>query len=288
MFEGTYQVLSYGFLVRTSVDAFARAVERTLAGFAADDAEVASTYRLVRGRRAPRFRLLIDGRQLRSSQSTAGAAEHLLWHVMRSAIETTPNQLLIHAGVVGGADGVVLLPGPSGCGKTTLVARLVGAGYRFLSDEIAVLDPAAGLVRPFPRALSVRPGMLELIELPAGLRMSAKDAGVMVPPEALRPGGVGTAGTPQLVISPSYESGSETRLEEVSSSQAVAMLASHAFNLESFGRRALIVLGDFVRGARCYRLRYGDVADAVRQVERLVRPPDQVGAAGPNARRETT
>jgi len=35
-----------------------------------------------------------------------------------------------------------VLPAPSGSGKTTLTAGLVAAGWGYLTDELAILDPS--------------------------------------------------------------------------------------------------------------------------------------------------
>jgi hypothetical protein len=61
-----------------------------------------------------------------------------------------PDQIFIHAGVVGYHGHAIVLPGHSGAGKTTLVAQLVRAGASYYSDEFAVLDDD-GLVHRYPR-----------------------------------------------------------------------------------------------------------------------------------------
>jgi len=63
--------------------------------------------------------------------------------------------LFVHAGVVSVEGHALVIPGGSFTGKTTLVQALVHAGATYYSDEYAVLDDA-GLVHPYPRALSIR------------------------------------------------------------------------------------------------------------------------------------
>ena len=63
--------------------------------------------------------------------------------------------VFIHAGVVGWKGRAIILPANSFRGKTTLVTALARAGADYYSDEYAVIDEA-GLVHPFPRALSIR------------------------------------------------------------------------------------------------------------------------------------
>ena len=66
-----------------------------------------------------------------------------------------PGHIFVHAGVVGWAGRVIVIPGRSFSGKTTLVAELVRAGATYSSDEVAVLDEQ-GLVHPYPKPLSIR------------------------------------------------------------------------------------------------------------------------------------
>ena len=57
----------------------------------------------------------------------------------------------------------VLLPGPPDSGKTTLTAGLVRAGFRYLTDEAAFVDPTTRILRPFPRPLWMELGTVEII-----------------------------------------------------------------------------------------------------------------------------
>jgi hypothetical protein len=69
----------------------------------------------------------------------------------------------VHAGAVVGRSGAAVIAGRSGQGKTTLVLGLVRHGLGLLSDELALLDPATGLVEPYRRSAHVRPTTLGLI-----------------------------------------------------------------------------------------------------------------------------
>lgn len=63
--------------------------------------------------------------------------------------------LVLHATAVDNADGIVLIVGSSGAGKTTTAMALVQRGWRYVSDEWAVLD-GHGRLRPYPRAAALR------------------------------------------------------------------------------------------------------------------------------------
>ncbi len=72
---------------------------------------------------------------------------------------------LFHAGAVSYGGRAIILPGAPGTGKTSLVLKLVQAGCKFLSDEIACVDPRRGEVQPFPRKLLCRRDAEQLLDL---------------------------------------------------------------------------------------------------------------------------
>lgn len=72
---------------------------------------------------------------------------------------------LFHAGVVSWDGGGIILPASSCMGKTTLALKLVSQGFKFLSDEVACLDPVKGMLEPFPRKLNIRRGTPDLLGL---------------------------------------------------------------------------------------------------------------------------
>lgn len=73
--------------------------------------------------------------------------------------------IFIHAGVVAHNGRAIVIPARSFGGKTTLVAALVKAGAIYFSDEFAVIDED-GLVRPYPKPLSMRSNGLRQTDHP--------------------------------------------------------------------------------------------------------------------------
>src|SRR5207249_11214278 len=92
----------------------------------------------------------------------------ILQDVSNRAIERARHHLVIHSGAVSWHGRAVMLPAPPDSGKTTLSAALTRAGFSYLTDEAALIDPTTGAIHPFPRALCMeRPtlrAMPELIE----------------------------------------------------------------------------------------------------------------------------
>lgn len=77
--------------------------------------------------------------------------------------------LLLHAAVVERDGRAVIMSGISGAGKSTLALLLAQQGWRFLSDEFALIEPETGMVVPFPRPVSLKNESLSVI--PAGSRL---------------------------------------------------------------------------------------------------------------------
>jgi hypothetical protein len=76
-----------------------------------------------------------------------------------------------------------------------------------------------------------------------------------------------------FVVAPSYRKGSSTALQPMSRAEALVTLADNSFNLGRFGARGVEALATLVGGARCYRLRMGDLDTAVAAVHEVVEGP---------------
>jgi hypothetical protein len=81
----------------------------------------------------------------------------LLGQIIGTLTTLLSRYLFVHAGVVASAGRGMILVGESGAGKTSTVGALVRGGAVFLSDEVALLDPAAGVVIPFTLPMAVKP-----------------------------------------------------------------------------------------------------------------------------------
>src|SRR5205814_9867785 len=71
---------------------------------------------------------------------------------------SSARHVLFHSSGAASGDRCAIFPAQAGAGKTTLVAGLVGAGLSYVTDEAVALDIESGLVRPFPKPLSIKRG----------------------------------------------------------------------------------------------------------------------------------
>jgi hypothetical protein len=97
-----------------------------------------------------------DGSLLGGSHDPVATVELMLSDLELWVAEHARSRIFVHAGCVVVDGRAIVLPGRSMSGKSSLTAALVRAGAEYYSDEYAVLD-ARGLVRPYPRELSIRP-----------------------------------------------------------------------------------------------------------------------------------
>ncbi|HEX2027376.1 MAG TPA: hypothetical protein VHF25_05195 [Nitriliruptorales bacterium] len=274
-YEATFRLLSHQFSVRTTSSSIATVVERTFGAFRVDAAPGIPAYTLTEDLAPdpPRFRVGLDGSDVLDTEAPGRAIDFFVWDVMRAVTDRCTDLLLLHAGVVANDAGAILLPATSGSGKTTLVAGLVDAGFAYLSDEVAAIDPATLVVRGFPVALSVKHGSFAVLshllpDLPSSVRRFL-DGRLPLRPDDIRRDALGGPAPLRLVVSPRYEPGAVTRLRPCSRAQALADVATNAFNLERFGRRGFDLLARLVEPAASYRLVVGDLDAAVAAINAL-------------------
>lgn len=213
--------------------------------------------------------------------SYLSSLEHLLFQVHQESevflLTNNPAYTFIHGGTVE-RDGIgYIMPAESRQGKTTLTMALVAAGYGFMSDEFAVLDPD-GTLLPFPRTLSVRGDTMHLFpeldrrraEFP--VIYSPVDDLYSIDPISAFSTEPGAPCPVRYVIFPQYDPSGEPAMRAISGMEAIRRLV---------GTRSFISLGladkqvalDFMISllakAECYDLTTGDLKKTVQLVGRL-------------------
>jgi hypothetical protein len=94
--------------------------------------------------------------------------------------------VFVHAGVVELAGRACVLVGDSGAGKTSTVAALLARGAKYLSDEVALLDPDTSDVLPFHLPMAIKPWTARAAgPLPAGDDVAGQGSVVFRLPAAL-------------------------------------------------------------------------------------------------------
>ncbi len=185
------------------------------------------------------------------------------------------NWLIIHAAVVEKNGQGVILPAPPGSGKSTLCAALVGRGWRLLSDELAVIDPATGKLIPIPRPVGLKNESIEIIQafLPeATFGPACKDTrkGTVAHMAASDSDCSNTEWVePKWVVYPRYEVGSKTIIEPHPKGDSLVQLASNSFNNQVLGRRGFETLADLIDATESFDFRYSDLEEAIKTFDDL-------------------
>lgn len=164
-----YRFLSLDFAIRSPSPAIAAAVDFVygeLRAATARDPDLEVEIRPAEAD-AARLEVLLGGRKA-FDVGGLGDLLHQLDNELTIAFELArPDLYFVHAAALSEGGRVILIVGDSGAGKSTTAYALAAAGLGYLSDELAPIDPATGLVHPYPRALVLKRPPPPPLELPA-------------------------------------------------------------------------------------------------------------------------
>jgi hypothetical protein len=271
--------LSYRFAVRTDDECLGRQVDAMLAGLRdhSGKAPARHWYSLTAADRpVGAFDVLRDGEFLARGQQPGDALGWVVWDVNRAAAEAGADHVLFHSGAVEAAATGILFPGASGSGKSTLVAGLVRSGFGYLTDELAAFDMASGMLLPYAKPITVKPGSFAVLSDmdPGAWPAPGSGHGMgqewQVPVGEGTGRGIGTSCAPGFVIAPHFEAGGDTTLSPLSETQAFFALAVNAVNLVPHGSAGTSALGRLARECQCFSLAFSDLGEACGVVLELV------------------
>ena len=224
--------------------------------------------------RADTYRLIAHDEPIDEVTALGTIVDWVIADVTRRGVASLDGGPALHAGAVALDEAGVILAGASGAGKSTLTAALVTAGAAYLSDEVAVIDPAARTVAPFPRPLVLDPESIVAID---GLQERLPPAGegfrlmrYHVTPQDLG-STIATGPVPlALVVAPRFVKGAVTTVEPLSRGELLVVLASHVFGTIDAVETALRELKDVAMTVPGFRVSGGDVVRARAEVQRLL------------------
>ncbi len=180
--------------------------------------------------------------------------------------------LLLHAAAVERDGRAVIMTGESGAGKSTLAAMLQARGWRLMADEFVLVEPATGLVHPFPRPVSLKNAAIDVTQaaLPDahwGPLMTDTPKGAirhLVPcAEALA--SAERPAEPVLLLFPRYGLPAEQR--PVGAGEAFVRLTQASTNYVGLGERGFTALTRLVVGVTRAAIDYPDMDSAAEMIE---------------------
>lgn len=226
----------------------------------------------------PQAQFSLDGREPYIPLPLSMAAP-MLEAGLNWCIGTHANQfVVIHSATLERDGRALLMPAPPGSGKSTLCAALVGRGWRLLSDEFALVDPATGELLPVPRPVALKDGSIDLIRAwapdlafgPPVLNNEGQTVAYVRPP-APSVRASDQRCTPGIIVIPRYEAGAGTTATPMTRARAVLHLADSSFNYNFHGRSGFERLCDIADAAPAVTLRYSRLDEGVAAVESLMR-----------------
>ena len=284
MMTEVYAALGHRFEVYCDLPELAAEIQRIFAPLRASDVEADLRYEVViDDPDQPPYRLLADGEELLSASRPSRPLGRLLHHVNVTAIERSQHLTLLHGASAATSVGAVLLPAPMESGKSTLVTGLVRAGWRYLTDELLAIDPATGLIHPYPRAISLDAGSWDLFR-----ELAPPAGGGTV--ERFRPhqwqlpverfGAVVREPTPITgVVFPRFDTEETTRLDPLDPVEGLRQLLACCFTLRQHPHRDVTVLAEVMERVDAHVLSMSDLDPAVDLVERHLGDGSPVGCS---------
>jgi HprK-related kinase A len=185
--------------------------------------------------------------------------------------------LMLHSAVVEREGDALILPALPGSGKSTLCAALAYRGWRLLSDEFGLIEPANYRIAPLPRAVPLKNRSIEVI------RRFAPDAYLGPVFEKTRKGTVAhmrppadslarqqEPARPRWIVFPRFQADTALTLSPVDKALAFTRLAHNSFNYRLLGLQGFRTLIDLIRRCDCYSLRYSDLDAAIGALDRTL------------------
>lgn len=186
------------------------------------------------------------------------------------------DHLVLHAAVLERNGRALLLAADPGSGKSTLCAGLVHAGWRLLSDELALVELGTGCIRPIARPISLKNESIEVVRalgpdvvLSDVCADTTKGAVAHMRPPADSIRRRHESALPACLVFPRFSRGAVLQTESVGKAAALMEMVGHAFNYGFLGRQAFLTLTDLVERCEVLRVGYGSLEQVIPFIDTL-------------------
>jgi len=178
--------------------------------------------------------------------------------------------LIIHSAVLAKNSKVLILPGDPGSGKSTLCAALCGEGWKLLSDELALVDKASGLIYPVGRPISLKNKSIDIIKnkyqhLQPGSIVSTLTKGdvahISLPEYCID--SMNTPLPAAFIIFPKYNSNATFSFEALTKPAAFLKTIENSFNYSQLGQEGFDVMGTLIDSVQSYNIFYSNLDSAI-------------------------
>lgn len=194
----------------------------------------------------------------------------LEWGLNWTIASSCHQWLTIHAACLERGGRAVVLPAPPGSGKSTLCAALALRGWRLLSDELTLLDPATGLAWALARPINLKNESIEVIRAfepaaewgPTTFDTRKGRVTHLCPPQA-SVDRMAEPAAPAWIVFPRYQTTVEPLLQPRGKAATFAHFASNAFNYAILGELAFQTVCHLIDRCECFDFTYSRLDDAL-------------------------
>jgi hypothetical protein len=267
-----YRLLSTAFRLRYATPMQDHAVHPVLAHLETPPSKSAQPTALDVVWNGEQHLLILDGCCKHRCSQINELAPLVKYTLLVEAINSYHYLLYIHAGVVRGPRGCILLPAAAGSGKTSLTAAMIRAGFFYLSDEVALLEKGTLWVRPVPVSLCVKDGAWDLLssrypELRHRMvhhRRDSKLVRYLNPPPAAMDPEPGRSYPVRWIVFPSYMPRVQTALRPLSHVDALRRLLEQCLAMpELLDQTKVEDLVRWIESTQCFELPMSSLDEAV-------------------------
>ncbi len=239
-----------------------------------DDGPLVSTYRVTLYEKN-KIRIECDEEVAYDGINSSWSLLFLIQHLTSSLTGKCVDALNFHAAGIAWEDKGIILCAGSGYGKSTLTARLVAAGFRFLTDELIGVSLDSGLMTGFPRPIHLKPGSSRLLahwldETYLQQLKFAADGSVLIDPMALPLARVTRSVRPHYVIFPHYLPEVPFRVTYLSPTKTAFQLMQSLVNARNLAGHGFHDVFEFAKRVQGYSLEYADTKLAMNWFTGLV------------------
>jgi hypothetical protein len=228
-----------------------------------------------------RWVLLKDDALLASCTERSGIVPLLYGNGARLIYEAADCFAAVHAAAVAIEQRCALLPAVSTSGKSTLTAALVAAGYRYCTDDLAILTQPPVRLRAVPMKIGLKQGSWDLLagawpELASQqshVRADGKRIKYLDPrcrADAVHPSSEPVRVT--AVVFPSFVRGSAPELSPLSRATALARMAEAGYDLSgTLDKSSVATLVEWFETLECFEFRFDALSEAVALFRTVLR-----------------
>ena len=269
----------FTFAIRSSIGSVAEGIRRLYADFPVLDSQAFADFHVTINPRkgirtwiAPEAIFALNGFFSYDPFALRMAPAFFEWGLNCCISRHAHNYLTLHGAIVERQGKGLVLLGTSGAGKSTLCAALVADGWRLLSDELTLIDPATLQISPLARPISLKNESVGLVrelwpEATFGLESNGSRKGTIVhirpPAESVER--IQETVLPSRVLFIDYQpDATRTELTELAPANAHMRMARHSFNYGVLGELGFETLWKVATSARTFDFRYSNLTSALQ------------------------